>query len=70
MRGNWQIPSEYDGAILFLTNPNAPLGFTFSQAYIEELAGRVSGMLVIDEAYADFAEETSLDRCANMIMWL
>jgi histidinol-phosphate aminotransferase len=55
------IPVDYAGRIFFLTNPNAPLGFTYSQRYIAELAGRLSGMLVIDETYADFAEENSLD---------
>jgi histidinol-phosphate aminotransferase len=55
------IPDDYAGRIFFLTNPNAPLGFTYSQRYIAELAGRLSGVLVIDETYADFAEENSLD---------
>lgn len=55
------FPERYEGKLLFLTNPNAPLGFTFSREYIINLAGRVAGMLVIDEAYADFADENSLD---------
>lgn len=55
------IPDGYDGRLFFLTNPNAPLGFTYTQRYIAELAGRLSGMLVVDEAYVDFAEENSLE---------
>ena len=55
------IPEGYDCQLFFLTNPNAPLGFTYTQRYIAELAGRISGVLVVDEAYADFAEENSLD---------
>jgi histidinol-phosphate aminotransferase len=55
------IPERYDGKLLFLTNPNAPLGFTYSQQFIADLAGRMSGVLVVDEAYADFADENSLD---------
>ncbi|QWV97661.1 histidinol-phosphate transaminase [Geomonas nitrogeniifigens] len=55
------MPERYDGKLLFLTNPNAPLGFTYSQDYIADLAGRISGMLVVDEAYVDFAEENSLE---------
>ncbi|MBT0651850.1 histidinol-phosphate transaminase [Geomobilimonas luticola] len=55
------FPARYEGKLFFLTNPNAPLGFCFPREFIEELAGRVTGMLVIDEAYADFAEEHSLD---------
>ena len=55
------IPAGYNSRVFFLTNPNAPLGFTYSQGYIAELAGRLSGVLVIDETYADFAGEDSLD---------
>lgn len=55
------IPERYDCRLFFLTNPNAPLGFTYSQEFIAELAGRVTGVLVVDEAYADFAEESSLE---------
>ena len=55
------VPKPYDCRLFFLTNPNAPLGFTFSQHAVAELAGRISGVLVIDETYADFAEEDSLD---------
>jgi histidinol-phosphate aminotransferase len=44
-------------SIFFLTNPNAPLGISFSAKNIEELAQVFSGILVVDEAYADFAEE-------------
>jgi len=55
------FPARYEGKLFFLTNPNAPLGFCFPREFIEELAGRVAGMLVIDEAYVDFADEHSLD---------
>jgi len=44
-------------SIFFLTNPNAPLGISFSVKMVEELAQAFSGILVVDEAYADFAEE-------------
>ena len=54
------FPPRYEGKLFFLTNPNAPLGFSYPPAFIEELAGRVSGMLVVDEAYADFADENAL----------
>ena len=55
------FPARYEGKLFFLTNPNAPLGFCFPREFIEDLAGRVAGMLVIDEAYVDFADEHSLD---------
>ncbi|MBJ6724681.1 histidinol-phosphate transaminase [Geomesophilobacter sediminis] len=56
------LPERYDGKIFFLTNPNAPLGFTFSKKFMIDLAGRLSsGVLVVDETYADFADDTALD---------
>lgn len=55
------FPPRYPGKLFFLTSPNAPLGFAFPLAYIEELATRCDGMLVVDEAYADFAETNALD---------
>ncbi len=46
--------------LFFLTSPNAPLGFSFSNDYIRELARNLNGILVVDEAYADFAEGNAL----------
>ena len=65
------FPERYTGKLFFLTNPNAPLGFCYPQEFIEELAGRVDGMLVVDEAYADFAKENSLElvrRLPNVVV--
>ena len=55
------FPDRYEGKIFFLTSPNAPLGFCFSNAYIEEIAQRCAGILVVDEAYVDFAAETAME---------
>jgi histidinol-phosphate aminotransferase len=65
------FPEIYEGRLFFLTNPNAPLGFCFPQPFIEELAGRVKGLLVVDEAYVDFADDNSLAlvrRCDNVVV--
>jgi histidinol-phosphate aminotransferase len=51
----------YKGKLFFLTNPNSPLGFSFPEDFVAELPDRVLGMLVIDEAYADFADYSALD---------
>lgn len=49
------------GACLtFLCSPNSPSGTATPVGQIEELAKHVSGILVVDEAYVDFAEETAL----------
>jgi histidinol-phosphate aminotransferase len=55
------FPERYDGKLFFLTTPNSPLGFAFTPGYIERIAQRCSGMLVVDEAYADFADVNALD---------
>lgn len=54
------FPETYTGKLFFLTSPNAPLGFIFDNAYIEELAQRCSGMLVVDEAYVDFTDGSAM----------
>jgi histidinol-phosphate aminotransferase len=55
------FPERYEGKLFFLTTPNSPLGFSFSLQYVEEIAARCSGMLVVDEAYADFAAGNALE---------
>ncbi|WP_303721599.1 histidinol-phosphate transaminase [Malonomonas rubra] len=54
------FPERYEGKLFFLTSPNAPLGFVFDNSYIEKLAQRCSGILVVDEAYADFADDSAM----------
>lgn len=55
------FPERYAGKIFFLTTPNAPLGPAFPVEYIEELAQRCAGMLVLDETYVDFADFNALE---------
>lgn len=55
------FPEYYHGKVFFLTTPNSPLGFAFPPDYIEELARNCGGLLVIDEAYADFADWNALE---------
>ena len=55
------FPERYEGKLFFLTTPNSPLGFAFAPGYIERIAQRCSGMLVVDEAYADFSDTNALD---------
>ncbi len=46
--------------LFFLTSPHAPSGRVYRLAELRRLAATFSGLLVIDEAYADFAPETAL----------
>jgi histidinol-phosphate aminotransferase len=43
-------------ALTFLCNPNSPSGTLVSLSVIEQLAQSVTGILVVDEAYIDFAD--------------
>jgi len=46
-------------ALTFITTPNNPTGEAISISEIEKIAKSVSGLLVVDEAYAEFSDETS-----------
>jgi histidinol-phosphate aminotransferase len=55
------FPERYTGKLFFLTNPNAPLGLRWGIEEVAALADRCAGLLVVDEAYADFAEGNCLE---------
>ncbi|NJN62494.1 MAG: aminotransferase class I/II-fold pyridoxal phosphate-dependent enzyme, partial [Coleofasciculaceae cyanobacterium RL_1_1] len=45
-----------NGAVTCIATPNSPTGHTTSLAELRALAARLTGILVIDEAYVDFQE--------------
>jgi histidinol-phosphate aminotransferase len=45
-----------NGRVTYLANPNAPTGTLIPLDQVSELASRLKGVLCIDEAYVDFAE--------------
>ena len=47
--------------LTFLCNPNSPSGTLVPRAEVERLARALDGVLVVDEAYVDFARESALD---------
>ncbi len=49
------------GALTFVANPNSPSGTRAPTAQLESLAAALDGLLVIDEAYAAFAEGNALE---------
>ena len=52
----------YQPAIVFLAYPNNPTGNTFDTIDIEAIIETSSGLVVIDEAYAPFADDTFMSR--------
>ena len=60
----WQMPADYSASLFFLTNPNAPTSLQFSKSNVEAFAKGFDGVVLVDEAYADFAEEN----CMNLAL--
>lgn len=52
--------ADEDTKAMFLCSPNNPTGNSFSREEIMRLVEEFSGMVVVDEAYIDFAEAESL----------
>jgi histidinol-phosphate aminotransferase len=60
---DWQLPRPWPvprADLTFVTSPNSPSGTTVPLPDLERLAEELSGPLVIDEAYVDFAEADAL----------
>lgn len=56
---DFSLPPELSGRrepLVFLCNPNAPTGTRVPPEEVRRLAQSVSGVLVVDEAYVDFAD--------------
>jgi histidinol-phosphate aminotransferase len=56
---DWQLPDPWpvpDAHLTFLANPNSPSGTTIAPEGLQRLADGLSGPLVLDEAYVDFAD--------------
>lgn len=51
--------------VTFVCNPNAPSGTQTPLAVLRELAPRLDGLLVVDEAYGDFGSGTALELIAD-----
>ncbi len=61
---DYQLPIEgllkAKPAAIYIANPNAPTGTFISPSAIAELADAFKGLVLVDEAYVDFAEEDCL----------
>jgi histidinol-phosphate aminotransferase len=63
----WRLPTEAllreRARAMFLANPNSPSGTSVATAEIEALATRTDALVLVDEAYADFAD----DNCLSLV---
>ena len=51
--------AKFSPSLTFITTPNNPTGSSVTISEIEDLAKVVPGLLVVDEAYAEFSDEIS-----------
>ena len=62
----WSLPASYDCSLFFLTMPNAPTGMVYAREDVAVFCRRTSGIVVIDEAYVDFADGDCLDLALSL----
>lgn len=56
--------------LMWVCSPNNPTGNAFELADLERLANNFNGILVVDEAYADFQKKAVCFRCwINIPIW-
>ena len=55
--GRW----DFRAALTFVTTPNAPSGTGYSREALKKLCCAQKGVVVLDEAYVDFARENALE---------
>ena len=63
--------AEVEARLVLLANPNAPSGTMIPREDVERLAKATSGVLLVDEAYVDFADWNCLElanSCENVVV--
>lgn len=56
-----RVVAEHDPHVAFLTSPNNPTGLVEPRERVEQLLAAMHGLVVADEAYAQFAEWSALE---------
>jgi len=60
---DYSLPEEIvnkEASIIFICNPNSPSGTMVSVEEISKIAGKTESVIVVDEAYVDFASDNCL----------
>jgi histidinol-phosphate aminotransferase len=58
----WAMPDDYAASLFFLTNPNAPTSLLHDTKTVASFCDRFPGVVLIDEAYVDFAPSNNMNR--------
>jgi histidinol-phosphate aminotransferase len=56
-----RVMTRHQPAVTFLCNPNNPTGIIEPRQNLETLLAAASGLVVVDEAYAEFSEWSAMD---------
>jgi histidinol-phosphate aminotransferase len=62
---------DFRAALSFITTPNAPSGHGYSTPELQQICMAQRGVVVLDEAYTDFASENALGlglTCSNVLV--
>jgi histidinol-phosphate aminotransferase len=73
VESDWSMPAALGtvpGALRFAVNPNAPTGAWMQPDAVSELLGDAPGVVVVDEAYCDFAPASCIPLLARHDNWL
>ncbi len=63
LNDDFSLPESFfatQGSLKFLASPNSPTGTFYPLDVIDRLLERADGVVVVDEAYVDFSEESAL----------
>lgn len=56
---------KYNPAVIFLAYPNNPTGNLFDESAINQIINSANGLVIIDEAYEPFANQSSFMNCVG-----
>lgn len=57
----WRMPEAFRASLFLLTCPNAPTGVQYARPDVAAFCRAFDGVVMVDEAYADFARENFMD---------
>ncbi|MFH0880283.1 MAG: histidinol-phosphate transaminase [Lentisphaerota bacterium] len=63
---SWSMPADYEASLFFLANPNAPTGIQYPRETVSGFCSRFSGVVLVDEAYVDFADYNCVDLALSL----
>lgn len=63
---DWSMQEDYVADLFFLTNPNAPTSIQYDRRTVRGFCEQFSGVVVIDEAYVDFAPYNCIQEAKDL----